>query len=778
MATLDLFLSIVPCASKEDATRFLAAADQDLNRALNFYLEKEKSAKLSSSSFSSSSVRSAASGNYHNNTSPRRFLQTDVDALNCKQSETWRQTQRRCKAAQVKFTDPEFPPSPESIDGRTVSRNFGSSKIRCNCKNTNAALKRVNKDGPNQGKLFYSCSSRKCKFFMWANTAVQHTAQALSLQWKRLDGQDWVPVSKKGFMPSDVLQGAVGDCWFLSGLAVIAERKDLIERIFPVAHKNLEGIYEINLFFDGQYRSYLVDNCFPVTSQGKLAFAKASLDGSCNQIWVPLVEKAYAKAHKSYEAISGGWVSEAMFDLTGLPTEVVELESTDFDSEVAWARLLSFSNSKFPIACATSFDRTLKDVGLVGCHAYSILEVVELSGAKEGKQLQIDAFFGGSQSKKQKVGERESESESSSHHTSVLRLLRIRNPWGKREWKGDWSAKSDKWTDATIRRLGISRVNDGTFWMSWSDFLCRFSIIEICKAHRDWHAISSRLQLQSIFSSTSEDSNTYFELQVTESTWMYLMLLQKTKRGCTDSYWYIDINMILFRQLDSGYIVEKICFGGQNKNIFTEFVLPKGKYTIALYTFNNSGGNDCTAKVFSAKPVTMRAASYRQESYPCLLHDGLLHEGEGKDVKRIVHRLDEDLVLMRIHAQNTAVIFLVFNTNEKKVAIELMMETEATNVKIESESSSICSTVSIVNPFSQKIVCILRPKKVGIFNFRYAYKKCRDPAVGAVSATGVFSCVPLRVNAQNFRGKKSTCTGDGFGEGKAVFTSKTYGSAQ
>ena len=169
MATLDLFLSIVPCASKEDATRFLAAADQDLNRALNFYLEKEKSAKLSSSSFSSSSVRSAASGNYHNNTSPRRFLQTDVDALNCKQSETWRQTQRRCKAAQVKFTDPEFPPSPESIDGRTVSRNFGSSKIRCNCKSTNAALKRVNKDGPNQGKLFYSCSSRKCKFFSYTS---------------------------------------------------------------------------------------------------------------------------------------------------------------------------------------------------------------------------------------------------------------------------------------------------------------------------------------------------------------------------------------------------------------------------------------------------------------------------------------------------------------------------------------------------------------------------------------------------------------------------------
>ena len=32
--------------------------------------------------------------------------------------------------------------------------------------------------------------------------------------------------------------------------------------------------------------------------------------------------QAYAKAHGSYQSISGGWVAEALLDLTGAPTEV------------------------------------------------------------------------------------------------------------------------------------------------------------------------------------------------------------------------------------------------------------------------------------------------------------------------------------------------------------------------------------------------------------------------------------------------------------------------
>jgi hypothetical protein len=37
------------------------------------------------------------------------------------------------------------------------------------------------------------------------------------------------------------------------------------------------------------------------------------------------VEKAYAKAHGSYHAISGGYISEGLLDLTGCPTETIAL---------------------------------------------------------------------------------------------------------------------------------------------------------------------------------------------------------------------------------------------------------------------------------------------------------------------------------------------------------------------------------------------------------------------------------------------------------------------
>ena len=32
-------------------------------------------------------------------------------------------------------------------------------------------------------------------------------------------------------------------------------------------------------------------------------------------------------------------------------------------------------------------------------------------------------------------------------NNELTRILKVRNPWGSFEWKGDWGDKSDKWTD-------------------------------------------------------------------------------------------------------------------------------------------------------------------------------------------------------------------------------------------------------------------------------------------------------------------------------------------
>ena len=59
-------------------------------------------------------------------------------------------------------------------------------------------------------------------------------------------------------------------------------------------------------------------------------------------------------------------------------------------------------------------------------------------------------------------------------------LLKIRNPWGRGEWTGDWSDKSSKWTQELKDRLGWSDEDDGIFWMDFEDVKKYFSNIQCC----------------------------------------------------------------------------------------------------------------------------------------------------------------------------------------------------------------------------------------------------------------------------------------------------------
>ena len=139
-----------------------------------------------------------------------------------------------------------------------------------------------------------------------------------------------------GIGPHQVKQGAVGNCWFLSALAVVAEQPHLIQQVIPHTQLNDVGIYQVNLCLDGKWTPVIVDSHLPIAPQDKKKrstefrgivgnhdYVPAFCDVPNGQLWPALIEKAYAKAHGSYAQLSGGFIAEALQDLTGAPTETL-----------------------------------------------------------------------------------------------------------------------------------------------------------------------------------------------------------------------------------------------------------------------------------------------------------------------------------------------------------------------------------------------------------------------------------------------------------------------
>ena len=53
---------------------------------------------------------------------------------------------------------------------------------------------------------------------------------------------------------------------------------------------------------------------------------------------------------------------------------------------------------------------------------------------------------------------------------NFVRLVKIRNPWGKKEWNDRWSDGSPEWNmvkDSEKQRLKYKTKNDGDFWMTF-----------------------------------------------------------------------------------------------------------------------------------------------------------------------------------------------------------------------------------------------------------------------------------------------------------------------
>lgn len=122
----------------------------------------------------------------------------------------------------------------------------------------------------------------------------------------------------------------------------------------------------------------VVDDWIPCEARGKPAFA-TSRKG--NELWVSILEKAYAKLHGSYEALEGGQVHDALVDLTGGAGEEIDLTNEvaqlDLASGHLWSQLQRFKQEGFLLGAGSpsGSDVHVSSSGIVQNHAYSLLQV-------------------------------------------------------------------------------------------------------------------------------------------------------------------------------------------------------------------------------------------------------------------------------------------------------------------------------------------------------------------------------------------------------------------
>lgn len=113
----------------------------------------------------------------------------------------------------------------------------------------------------------------------------------------------------------DLEQGSVGDNYFLTVVAALADRGKYIPNMFNQKKYNKEGIFTITVYVKGRPEDITIDDYFAVYSHTP-AFAKPSIDGGW---WLPLIEKVFAKANVNYEMLTTGSQAEAGQFLTGSP---------------------------------------------------------------------------------------------------------------------------------------------------------------------------------------------------------------------------------------------------------------------------------------------------------------------------------------------------------------------------------------------------------------------------------------------------------------------------
>lgn len=131
------------------------------------------------------------------------------------------------------------------------------------------------------------------------------------------------------------------------------------------------------LCLNGVWEDVVLDDLFPCIKSG-FSYQPAFNHTKTNELWVMLIEKAWAKVHGGYYNISAGLTREALRDLTGASAKTYFLD-TKKDIEKVWQKMIEAQTKKFIMTAGSDDlsygggDAFISKIGLAGSHAYSLI---------------------------------------------------------------------------------------------------------------------------------------------------------------------------------------------------------------------------------------------------------------------------------------------------------------------------------------------------------------------------------------------------------------------
>jgi len=140
-----------------------------------------------------------------------------------------------------------------------------------------------------------------------------------------------------------------------------------------------------------------------------------------------------------------------------------------------------------------------------------------------------------------------------SNKQEVVQLVRLQDFNDKLEWTGDWSSKSDRWTEELKTHLNYDQVYASSqFYMTLEDYISYFNSTSIAQAHLNKNYPFYRSSVK-----VSHGINSYSLVQFStlqKCSKVYISLHQMSKLGGSGPY--SQIRVIIGRQDKNRTIVE------------------------------------------------------------------------------------------------------------------------------------------------------------------------------------------------------------------------------